>query len=404
MPDKPMNLLFVFADEMRGMDMRHAGNPDVHTPNLDMLARGGVSFTNAIANCPVCTPSRGTMLTGLHAHKHAAVTNDVPIRCDLPTLGTVLTDADYLAGYIGKWHIDGLPRNRFTPPGPRRLGFDHYWAVWNCHHDYFDGKYYTNKPEPCRITGYEPHIQTELAIRFIERHRNDPFALVLSWGPPHGPLEFVPDEYRIRYDPAKLSLRPNVSPGKTEKWALACATAPWKRYANEPGPFGGDMETAIRESLAAYYAAITALDDDLGRFLSTLEKLELAENTAVVFTSDHGSMHWSHGRIRKQQPWEECILVSCQLSRVGYSLDNFIRAFSAVNCQLTLAFLLFLTACHAKTSFLTTSISSILLFRHCPVSTFNSISAMFSQLPCFGVYTNSNLSHSSFALSGGNVS
>ncbi|MFH0964286.1 MAG: sulfatase [Planctomycetota bacterium] len=313
----PRNLLLVLADEMRGGDMGHVGNGDVLTPHTDRLAREGVSFTNAIANCPVCTPSRGSLLTGVHAHRHCALANDMPIRTDLPTLGTVLRDAGYATGYIGKWHLDGLPRDVFTPPGPRRLGFDDTWAVWNCHHDYFNGRYYADTPEVRRIGGYEPDGQTDLAIEFMERKRGEPFALVLSWGPPHGPLELVPDEYRRMYDPGKITLSPNVRPDRTDRYTLSVAVPPWEPTEGCRTRLDGEMEERIRESLACYYAAITALDHNLGRLLDALARLGLAENTIVVFTSDHGGMHWSHGRIRKQQPWEESIRVPLVIRAPG---------------------------------------------------------------------------------------
>ena len=304
-----MNLLLVFADEMRGCDTGHAGAPDVATANMDRLASEGVAFTNAIANCPVCTPSRGSILTGVHAHRHYALANDLPIRHDLPSLGTVLRDAGYATAYIGKWHLDGLPPDRFTPPGPRRLGFDDYWAAWNCAHDYFNGRYYEDTPDVRRIEGYEPDGQTDLAVAFMERRRRRPFALVLSWGAPHGPLELVPDAYRLMYDPAKLTLRANVDPGRTPREFLSTAVPPWNPTEGCRSRTDGDIEQRIRESLACYYAAITALDRNLGRLLDALERLDLARNTVVVFTSDHGGMYWSHRRIRKQQPWEESIRV-----------------------------------------------------------------------------------------------
>ena len=317
MKDRPPNLLLVFGDEMRWHDMGHAGNSEVHTPNIDCLATQGVSFSRAVANCPVCTPSRGTMLTGLHAHKHGALSNDVPIRTDVPTLGTVLRDAGYATGYIGKWHLDGMPRNRFTPPGPRRLGFDHYWAVWNCHHDYFHGKYYEDTPEVHTIRGYEPDTQTEMAIDFMRRHRQDPFALALSWGPPHGPLELVPDRYRLRYEPGELTLRANVMPENIGRWTLACAAKAFRSTSSTDSDSSPDIEHRIRESIADYYAAITALDADLGCLLAALRQLELEDSTVVIFTSDHGSMLWSHGRIRKQQPWMETVLVPFVISAPG---------------------------------------------------------------------------------------
>ena len=158
-----MNLLLVFADQMRGMDMACAGNEQVITPNLDRLAASGVLMTRAFANSPVCTPSRGSLLTGRYPLSHGAVVNDVPVRTDLPSMGTVFRDAGRATGYVGKWHLDGCPRDKFTPPGERRLGFD-YWAVHNCTHAYFDSFYYADTDRRIPIAGYEPEtpqIQTQ---------------------------------------------------------------------------------------------------------------------------------------------------------------------------------------------------------------------------------------------------
>ena len=290
---RPTNLVLVFADQMRGQDFAAAGNPQTITPNMDRLATEGVLCSNAISNCPVCTPCRGSMLTGFNPLAHGALANDVPIRTDIPSFATVLRDAGYRTGYVGKWHLDGVPRDRFTPPGQRRLGFDDYWAVWNCHHQYFDGKYFTDTDEVRRFDGYEPDGQTDLAITFMERHREEPFALALSWGPPHDPYDQVPDEFLSLHDPGQVELRPNVR-------------------VQDSLP-----EDAIRGMIAQYYAHITALDADLGRIMAALERLGLEGDTLLVFTSDHGDMLGSHGGRNKEKPWEESILVPLILRGPG---------------------------------------------------------------------------------------
>jgi arylsulfatase A-like enzyme len=276
-----VNVVLVFADQMRGQDMSPAGNPEVITPNLERMAGGGTLFTGAYANSPVCTPSRGSLLTGCYPRTHRAVVNDVPVRTDMPSMGTIFRDAGYATGYVGKWHLDGCPRDKFTPPGPRRLGFD-YWAVHNCTHKYFDSFYYADTDERVPIEGYEPITQTDLALRFIEQNAEGPFCLVLSWGPPHNPYELVPERFKAMYDPGKIGLRPNVPE---------------------------DRAARAREEIAGYRAHITALDELLGRLMDKLEELSLAEDTLVVFTSDHGDMLHSQGQVRKQQPWEESISV-----------------------------------------------------------------------------------------------
>ncbi len=283
------NLLFVFADQMRGMDMRCAGNPQVRTPNMDRLAEQSLRLTNAIATTPVCGPNRGVLLTASYPTTTTVMANDIPLPEGRPTLGSVARAQGCRTGYIGKWHLDGMPRDKFTPPGPRRFGWD-FWAAYNCSHDYFHPRYYRDDSTVIEPGGYEPTVQTDLAISFLKQQAGaaKPFCLALSWGPPHDPYDQVPAAYRHQYDPKTLALRPNVRPDSTN--ALA---------------HGLDC----RRVTADYYAAITALDHELGRLLDTLDNLGLADNTLVVFTSDHGDMLWSHGLMKKQTPYEESILV-----------------------------------------------------------------------------------------------
>jgi arylsulfatase A-like enzyme len=289
-PSRP-NLLFIFGDQHRGMDMGCAGNPEVRTPRMDQLAAEGVRFACAYANTPVCTPSRAMLLTGLYPLDNRVVANDLPIPEELPSLGKSFRAAGYRTGYIGKWHLDGVPRDRWTPPGPRRHGFD-FWAAYNCSHDYLrDEKYFRDQPVPLSIPGYEPEIQTNVALDFLAQADARPFCLFLSWGPPHDPYPMVPEAYRALYDPEALSLRPNVT----------------ERLHPDAEPLRRGLEA--RRTIADYYAAITALDDQLGRLLDFLAATGQAENTIVVFTSDHGDMLWSQGRMKKQQPWEESISI-----------------------------------------------------------------------------------------------
>ncbi|QOR70570.1 sulfatase [Ruania alkalisoli] len=281
------NLLFVFADQMRAFDMGCAGNSEIRTPNFDRLAGAGVNFTHALVNSPVCTPSRGTILTGRYPIRHGAVANDLPLG-DCRTVADVLKEQGYSTGYIGKWHLDGIPRDKFTPPGARRRGFD-YWAAYNCSHEYFrEDKYYLDSPVPEQVSGYEPEVQTDLAREFLRENRDGPFALYLSWGPPHDPYPDVPERYRELYRESGITARPNVEvPGRT---AMA-------------------RRLDYDRSIADYYAAISALDTEMGRLLDCLEDLGLAESTLVVFTSDHGDMLWSHGMLKKQVPWDEAVRV-----------------------------------------------------------------------------------------------
>ena len=273
--DRP-NLLFVFADQMRAQSCGFMGNEQVRTPNMDRMAAQGVVFENAVSSCPVCTPYRGSLLTGRYPLACRTAMNDVRLPVDELCIAEVLGEEGYATGYIGKWHLDGPYRGGFTPPGPRRQGFD-FWAANECTHAYMDTHYYRDEPEPIFIDGYEADGFTEIAIEFIEERADDPFCLFLSWAPPHNPYHEMPAEYDV-YAPAALELPPNTA-----------------EFA--------------REDIAGYYGHITALDRNLGRLLGTLEQHGIAEDTIVVFTSDHGDMLGAHGLQRKQKPWDESIMV-----------------------------------------------------------------------------------------------
>lgn len=290
--DRP-NLLFVFADQLRARDIDHPAHPLI-TPAYDRLCAGGTRALNAVSNCPVCTPARAMLLTGQYPLTNRVIVNDLPLPEDALTVGEVLRDAGYRTGYIGKWHLDGVPRHGFTPPGPRRHGFD-YWAVSNCQHDYYHGYYYRDDPRQITIDGYEPEHQTSLACDFLAVDDPRPFALFLSWSPPHNPFDQVPAWYRDLYPPELIELLPNVAPPDDQ--ALNPA---W------PARSLGRLDDP-RATTALYYAAISALDLQLMRLLEALEQHRLTERTLTVYTSDHGEMLWSHGRVRKQQPWDESV-------------------------------------------------------------------------------------------------
>ena len=284
MPSTRPNILLVIADQWRGMDQGWLGNSEVHTPNLDRLAATGVAVPRAYANTPVCGPSRGSLLTGQLPPEHHVVANDLALRPGLPTIGEALAARGYRTGWIGKWHLDGPPRDRWIPPD-RRRGFD-YWASTNCTHEYLDGHYFTgDSPVPVPFTGYEPVVQTDLALGFIRAGDDRPYFLTVSYGPPHDPYEDVPERYLDRYDGNGLTPRGNA-------------------------PDDADHRALLRR----YYAGITAVDEQLGRLLDALREDGSAEHTLVVVTSDHGDMLGGHGRHAKQVPFEEAVSVPLVLA------------------------------------------------------------------------------------------
>ncbi len=277
------NLLFVFGDQWRAHATGYAGDPNAVTPALDAFARQSVHFTNAFSGCPICTPARGTLLTGQYPHTHGLFTNDVPLHPQGPALGECLKAGGYQTAWIGKWHVNAGGRAHYISPD-RQMGFD-YWKVLECTHDYNNSRYYVGgDPTLRKWEGYDAIAQTRDACGYIADRAGeaDPFMLVLSWGPPHDPYQTAPSQYRARFDPQDIKLRPNVFP---------------------------EHQDQARRDLAGYYAHIAALDDCFAELLATLERTGQADNTIVVFWSDHGDLVGSHGRWGKQVPHAESVRV-----------------------------------------------------------------------------------------------
>jgi arylsulfatase A-like enzyme len=281
---RPPNVLFVLADQWRAQAMGFAGDVNAQTPTLDRLAREGVSFSHAVSCTPVCSPYRATLMTGRYPMSTGVFVNDVNLAQDPCSLASMFKQAGYDTGYIGKWHLDGQGcRMTYTPP-ERRQGFTR-WAAIECTHDYNNSVYYAGDNGVDRLTwpGYDAIAQTREMQRWLtERDPATPFFYFLSWGPPHDPYEVVPAEFAAQFSPSAIQLRSNVP---------------------------SFCEAQARADLAGYYAHIAALDGCMSDLLGTLDRLGIADDTIVVFTSDHGDMHGSQGQWRKQQPWDESILV-----------------------------------------------------------------------------------------------
>jgi arylsulfatase A-like enzyme len=278
------NVLFLMPDQWRGMDLGSMGNTQVRTPNLDRLAREGLQFRNAVANTPVCTPARGTLLTGKYPHACKVPVNDVALPANEPTIAKILAAYGYYTGFVGKWHLEGGKRlPGFVPPGPRREGFE-FWAANICSHDYFHQQYFRDSPEPIKMDGYDAISWTDLAIEFLDRAAQTGKPFCLYWQPPspHDPY-LPPPGFEHLYDPEKIQLRPNWRPG-----------------AKQHG---------TKKDIAGYYAAMACLDEQIGRLLQKLDATGQRENTIVFVTSDHGDMQGSQGTFLKRKPWEESVRV-----------------------------------------------------------------------------------------------
>ncbi len=262
------NIVFLLTDQWRLQALGYAGNKQVQTPHIDKLSRESVNFQHAISGYSVCCPWRASFLTGQYPLTHGVFLNDVPVGSDPVGLGDAFKAQGYNTAFIGKWHIDGQGRSAYIPP-ERRLGFEYFKAL-ECTHDYNNSAYYDNDDDTKRYwEGYDVFAQTADAQQYLQAQSSDkPFLLVLSWGPPHNPYETAPQEFRDLYERDGIQLRDNVP---------------------------DDMREKAQGWLAGYYAHCTAIDKSVGDIVQTLDDLNLAEDTILIFASDHGDMLGSHG-------------------------------------------------------------------------------------------------------------
>jgi arylsulfatase A-like enzyme len=282
------NVLLVICDEWRAQAFRYRGDMNAATAAIDRFAGESVDFQEAVSGIPICCPARASLLTGQYPLTNRVFINDVPLKPTATTLGEAFAAAGYTTGYIGKWHLYGSPEGQYERrlayiPPDRRLGFQ-YWKAAECDHDYMHSLYYEDAdPTPRYWDGYDAIAQTAAAEKYIKDHATAerPYFLVTSYGPPHFPY-MAPTQYKARWSTRQIELRPNV-PAK-------------------------EHEAAVAE-LRGYYAAIEVLNDCFDRLMRTLDASGTADDTIVVFMSDHGEMALSHGLRYKDVPWEESIRI-----------------------------------------------------------------------------------------------
>jgi choline-sulfatase len=299
----PPNLLVIMSDEHAPHFSGAYGHPLVQTPHLDRLSAEGVLFENAYCNSPLCGPSRMSFMTGRHVHEIGAWDNSTPLASDVPTWAHMLRTAGYDVVLSGKQHFVGADQlHGFRAQLARDLHAEHAHPTfaWD------DGTREATQPWPS-LKQAGPGTTTEIEVddqveetalaylREPERH-DGPWALNVSFIAPHFPF-VVPERYWSMYEQADIDL-PSIPPGHLESQHPV-----YQRMRRMFGMIAFD-EDLVRRGRIGYYGLITYLDDKIGRLLATLEEQGLAEDTLVVYVSDHGEMAGEHGMWRKSNFYE----------------------------------------------------------------------------------------------------
>lgn len=340
--DRPPNILLVWTDQQRNDTLPCLGNTVVQAPNLKRLGESSFVFRQAVCTQPVCTPSRASILTGLWPHTHGCVTNNIPLGSDTPTLAEMLPD-DYECAYYGKWHLgdelkaqrgfsdwrsieDGIYRDTYSDPADleRRSDYHHFLIRNGFPPDFVDDAGTALFSRPFAAAMGEPFTKASFlageAEAFLGKRSKGgrPFFLSVNFLEPHPPV-FGP--LNGLHDPADVPIGPAFGKPPVDGCKRAQDVREnirTKGFKNHPL----ETEADWRRLKANYYGLVTLVDRALGRILRALEESGEAQNTIVVFTSDHGEMLGDHALTQKSLFYEQAVRIPWMMRVPGLSSEQ----------------------------------------------------------------------------------
>ena len=313
------NLLFIWTDEQRADTMAVYGNKKIRVPNFNRLAAESIVFRNAYVTQPVCTPNRAAVMTGLWPHNTGLVTNNIPLSKDTRCLNEIIDDPEYRTAYMGKWHLGDeiFAQHGFEEWVSMEDGYSAYYAkgrdraARSSYHHYLvglghkpanqGGQFSRGYAASLPIEQCKPRFLERSACDFLRRHRNEPFMLYINFLEPHMPFTGPLDDM---YDPDEIDLPPNFNDPLEENEPES-----YKKKVRSDAKKYGTTEREFRELIARYWGLNSQVDLSVGAILDELEELGLADNTIVVYTSDHGDMMGSHRMVAKGVMYEESVRI-----------------------------------------------------------------------------------------------
>ena len=339
--DRP-NVLLIMTDQQPVSTIGCYGNSVVKTPAQDRLAREGMRFDNFYIAAFACTPSRATYLTGRYPHNHGVVVNDVELDDALPSIGNTFRDAGYQTAWIGKWHLGGQMYRGIAGRGPfdncwvrkrvdstrdfefveveggtgedePRSGFDHWVGGWKHFKAYLQT---TDLPDEVKnlprvgnhqaapsasdrehnvsLLGEDHHMAHFFAdemMSFLNANRDDPFCAVLSFYGPHSPV-CPPEPWDSMYDLDDVPLPDNYDAPLEDKPRFQSGRD--RTYVRDVW-----SRDEVRDYVRRYWGYVSYIDAQIERVLNALDANGQAENTIVMFVSDHGDMVGQFGMVYK---------------------------------------------------------------------------------------------------------
>ena len=296
--DRRPNIIFMFADDQAKESMGYTGNPVIQTPNMDRLAADGVFFENAFVTTPICCSSRASILTGQHMRRHGIEDFHKPLSAEAfaQTYPMVSRDAGYRTAYLGKFAI-GWPdedQKHLALPADK---FDFWYGfpqVFNFKQE-IDGEVH-----------YLSDLMTKKAVEFMQSTpQGQPFCMTLAFKEPHGPLTYFDSDFPKYYAGVEIP---------TPKTLTQDAYDRMPAFVRHSLNGSGDVcrllnPEAYQSSMRQIYSYISRLDQSVGIIMDAVHALGLADNTVIIYSSDHGSFLGAHGLSGKWLLYEESIRV-----------------------------------------------------------------------------------------------
>lgn len=320
------NLLYIFTDQQRADTMRCYGNDRIETPALNALAAESFVFERAYVSQPVCSPARATMLTGRWPHSAGVPSCNVPLDASVPTFAELLPD-NYRTAFMGKWHLGDeiFPQHGFETWVGTEDSYRHSYSrperleVLSPYHHFLVEKGFAPDRENQGQRIFSRHFEASLdeeftkaaylgdqAAAYIRQSGDDPFALCVSYLEPHPPHTGPLDDY---YDPQRLPLGPGFMRRPPGDAPLIVRLMAAFYMASENYGLDLQTESGWRALMARYWGNVSLVDRSVAKIFKALEESGKADDTIVVFTSDHGEQMGDHGILGKTLMYEESVRV-----------------------------------------------------------------------------------------------
>ncbi len=282
--ENPPNIIVVMADDHGQWALGSYGLAGIDTPNIDYLANEGVLFENAMSPAPVCSAARASFHTGKMPSQHGvhdflseAEEYDADWLAGETLLAERLQQLGYRTALIGKWHA--TTNSKLPQPGfDRWLSYDPYKAGWANQYAHSGTVSFSNDGDELSFTGVQARFLSEQTIRFIDESGEQPFFISLNFTEPHAPFAGLPERLVDRYRP--IATRLVRAGGASDLPDRGARTRVPADHA---------------EQMAQYLAAVSLLDEQVGRLLDALQGRDLLDNTLLVYTADHGLLVGQYG-------------------------------------------------------------------------------------------------------------